>query len=289
MRRIACATALAWSATALVNVHAATTTFVGVRDSSLPQAEYDSGNYTYTQSQLLTDTSAVASATIPTSAAQAQTLYGVNRVGVANNAAVDDETLRTYSIGGPFAAAISIWSDQITITGGTGAGTATVSTHLTGQFGPGYGSAGNYYLFVATADDLAALQTAPLPYLASHDLAPVSVLSLEQNVLKPGTYDPGESLAPGSPFGGTLTGTLDFQYGESFYLVSLLAGYANDFGSLDAMHSAVFGITPSAGDQLVSASGAHYLAAVPEPQTWALLAAGLICLVWVYRRAQRRD
>lgn len=260
--------------------------FSAVRDSSLPLAEYLSGNYTFTQSQLLTNGD-VASVAIASGTAKAQTLLGTNRVAVENTVAVDDETLRASSIGGPFAAAISIWAEEFVITGGTGTGSVLVSAAVTGQFGPkpapSYGGSGAYFLFVAEAAEIDALFAQPLAYMNEADFSGAT-LSLVQNVLKPGLTDDGESLPQGSAFGRTLTGTIEFTYGEPFYVVSVLGGYANDFGVLDAFNSAEFGITAPAGAALTAASGFTYAAAVPEPSTYALLAAGFAIVGCCVRR-----
>jgi hypothetical protein len=71
--------------------------------------------------------------------------------------------------------------------------------------------------------------------------------------------------------------------------VSMLAGFAHDFGSLSAMQSAVFGLTVegNTGAAIQTASGTTYpLAAVPEPETYALFLAGLGLLAVATRRAR---
>ena len=269
--------------------HADTLSFAAVRDSSLPLVEYLSSNYSYTSSQLRTD-SLEATVSIPSGSATARTALGVNRIQVENLAAVDDEFLRDNSIGGPFAVSISAWTDRFTITGGSGRGTAQVSSIITGQFGPkpdpSYGGAGNYDLFVGTAAQIASLFARPLEFIVDNELSGAA-LTLEQVVLAPGKTDPGEPLPPQSNFGGVLTGAVDFTYGESFYLVSVLSGFANDFGVLNALNSANFGISAPIGATLVSDAGFAYASAVPEPEHWAMLLAGLGIVGWAARRRQQ--
>lgn len=248
--------------------------FAAVRDSSTPQVEYDALQFSYTQMESRTD-SGLASVSIATGDARARSDYGVNRMAVTNRALVDDEDLRRTSNGGPFAVGISIWADRLTFSGGVGAGQAAVSAAVSGQLGA-YGSGGMYGLYVMPADELVRLLSAPFESLNQAEPGTSTiVLSLEQNVVAPGYTESGQWLAPGSAFGGTLTGTLGFTYDQPFYLVSVLAGYANDLGSLDAMNSAHFGIAVPTGAVLLADSGVTYLAAVPEPQTWALLLSGL--------------
>jgi hypothetical protein len=250
-----------------------TLSFAAVRDSSLPLNEYLTQSYTYTTSQVRSDGLLVSVGTT-SGAAAAQTAPGVNRVAVESLVAVDDERLRQESIGGPFSVSVSAWTDRFTINGGVGRGTALVSASITGQFGPkpdpSYGGGGRYSLFVADSSQIAALFSKPFEFVVNTDLSS-AVLSLNQNVLKPGTTDSGESLPPQSPFGRQLTGSLDFTYGESFYLVSVLTGYANDFGVLNALNSAHFGINAPVGSTLSADSGFVYASAVPEPASWVLL------------------
>lgn len=279
--------ALALSVLTSFSATADVTSFAAVRDSSLPESEYLAGAYSYTQAQQRGD-SGIAVANIATGNAKSQTLQGINRVAVDNNAPVDDAHLREHSIGGPFSVAISVWADQFTITGGSGVGQTAVSALVTGEFGPkadpSYGGGGAYYLFVANAAQVSSILAKPFEFIVANTASMPSTLRLEQNVLTPGYTDPGTSLPPGSSFGGTLTGQIDFTYGESFYLVSALAGYANDYGILNAFNTAVFGITAPAGALISTDSGSMYAAAVPEPQTYIMFLVGIGCLYAVGKR-----
>lgn len=271
--------------------HAEVLSFTAVRDSSIPQSEHDSLDFSYTQSDRRIDNS-VASAAISSGNAKAQTTLGVNRIAVDNYAKVDDEGLRSTSVGGPFAVGVSVWVDQFTILGSGGSGIASVSASVTGEFGPkpapSYGGAGGYYLFVATSNQISSLLSKPFEFLVSTDVCGFSALCLEQNVLKPGYTDPGESLPQGSQFGRMLTGNLSFNYGEPFYLVSILGGFANDYGVLNAFNSAHFGISAPTDAVISTLSGNTYAAAVPEPNAGTMVAAGLVVLGAAirYRRKQ---
>jgi hypothetical protein len=109
----------------------------------------------------------------------------------------------------------------------------------------------------------------------------------------------------------TLTGTLDFTYGEAFYLIGALGTSIMNDGlesfcsfdisgdpcvptpkdgtgatTLDFLNSALLaGIVLPEGAAFASASGAAYnVTAVPEPGEWAMLLAGLGLVAWRTRR-----
>lgn len=109
----------------------------------------------------------------------------------------------------------------------------------------------------------------------------------------------------------TLTGTLDFTYGEAFYLIGALGTSIMNDGlesfcsfdisgdpcvpapkdgtgatTLDFLNSALLtGIVLPQGASFESASGAAYnVTAVPEPGEWAMLLAGLGLVAWRARR-----
>ena len=256
--------------------------FAGVRDSSVPQAQYDRADISFTQQSLLADTT-VASSSIATGSARAQSLFGTNRVEVINLAAVDNEALRQSSIGGPFAAGVSAWFDTFTVTGGSGSATAALSASVTGQFGTGFGATGIYLLMQVSPAELDGLIDDPLGALI-FDTAPPPLLALTQNVIDTTRFtEAGELLAPGSAFGGTLVGEVDFVYGEPFVLLSVLAGFANDEGSLSSFNSAIFGISAPSTASLNTGSGFTYASAVPEPAAAPMIALGL-ALLWMARR-----
>jgi len=109
----------------------------------------------------------------------------------------------------------------------------------------------------------------------------------------------------------TLTGTLDFTYGEAFYLIGALGTSIMNDGleslcsfdisgdpcvpppkdgtgatTLDFLNSALLaGVVMPEGATFASASGAAYnVTAVPEPGEWAMLLAGLGLVAWRTRR-----
>lgn len=269
--------------------HAATLSAAATNATGFSAADLASGNLEFTDGDATFDGSVVSSLLEATqTAAQAQTLQGINRISVSNGAAVIDENDRATGIGGPFSVALSLWSDAFTIQGGTGTGTLTVSAAVTGQFGSGYGAEGLYALAAVSEAEAGVIFDDPLGAILG-DSVPSPLLLVHQSTTAPQYDAEGERVAPGSAFGDTVSATLQFTYGQPFMLVSMLAGFANDFGSLTAMNSAVFGLTvegnPSA--TILTASGALYPAAVPEPETYALFLAGLGLLAVAARRARR--
>lgn len=270
-------------------VHAVTLSAAATNATGFSAAEIESGDLDFTDGAATFDGTVVSSLLEATqTAAQAQTLQGINRISVSNGAAVDDENERATGIGGPFSVALSVWSDVFTIQGGTGTGTLTVSAAVTGQFGSGYGAEGLYALAAVSETQAGVIFDDPLGAILG-DTLPSPLLLVHQSTTAPQYESDGERVAPGSAFGDTVSATLQFTYGQPFILVSMLAGFANDFGSLSAMNSAVFGLTVEGnpGATILTASGALYPAAVPEPETYALFLAGLGLLAAAARRARR--
>lgn len=272
-----------------------TYSFAAVKDAGVSASDVLQAQYDYTDAAFLSSTS-LAAASGNGNAAKAQTLPGVNRIEVANTIPVTDESIRETGIGGPFAIALSGWTDDFVITGGTGSGTVRISANVTGRFGLGHGSGGGYGMWLSTPDELQTevtqfLSSDPTAWLLEtidepEDGGETLILSYLANVLKPGHTDPGLSLPPGSQFGGVFTAEVPFTYGETFSIASVLFGFANDTGSLSAMNSAHFGISVlnNAGASVTTSSGVAYAAAVPEPQTQAMLLAGLVVLAGMARR-----
>lgn len=277
-----------------------TYSFAAVKDAGVSAEDIINGQYAYTDSTFLSS-AGMATASGAGNAAKAQASYGVNRVGVSNSIAVTDEHIRETGIGGPFAIAMSAWTDDFVVTGGTGAGTALISVRVTGRFGDGYGSSGGYGMWLSTPEALRSevtefLRTDPTAWLIEtldepEDGDETLIVSYLANVLKPGHTDPGLSLPGGSSFGGVFTAEIQFRYGEPFSLASVLFGSANDFGSLSAMDSAHFGISvpKNANAIVVSSSGTVYAAAVPEPVTPALMVSGLAVILAFAARKDRRQ
>jgi hypothetical protein len=262
------------------------------------------------------------------------------------------------------AGSFSGWYDQVTISGGTGAGTAQFSVQLNGTVDVGAIAGGMSYT-LGTSNVPPSQLTSSLPYFSALSLPqswpmdavnPIATYLLgaspynDTSILFPTTLTshpyPGDTPPiqgipsvndPSLPLGGadmgfptydlvltpgagqnvniTLHGTLNFTYGEAFYLIgglgtSVIGDGLESFCSfnsgsfnigdtctipkdgsgattLDFSNSAnLVGIVLPEGATASFASGnAYNVTAVPEPAEWLMLLAGLGLVGW---RARHR-
>lgn len=248
------------------------------------------------------------------------------------------------------AGSFSGWYDQVTITGGTGTGSAHFTVHLTGTVDVGaFGGGAGYTLGTSTVhpseltSSLQYFNTIPpatQPW-AMDAMNPIATYLLgaspynDASMLFPSTStDPigGIPAIPNDSLGGStgmgfptpdliltpgagqgidviLQGTLDFTYGEPFYLIggldaSVFGDWLDSFctfpgdtctnpakdgtgaTTLDFSHSAnLVKIVLPAGATTSFASGKAYnVTTVPEPGTLFLVAGGLLGLGGFARR-----
>ncbi|MFO1322360.1 MAG: PEP-CTERM sorting domain-containing protein [Burkholderiales bacterium] len=209
--------------------------------------------------------------------ARARTEYGVNHgyAQVVDGSAAD----------GPAVGALSVWADKFVVSGpggATGAFAAPVSVTISGTLGAADYADGGYALYSLTEAQAQAILNGGEEFVFDQF---VYGLPTDPAYGTPVITDFRSSeTSPGSD-GFVLTGTVQGNYGEAFYLVSVLNLYAEQNGLVDASNSAVFGITAPVGASLATSSGTLYTAAVPEPGTYALVLAGL---VFVATTAARR-
>jgi PEP-CTERM motif len=225
----------------------------------------------------------VESGTLPTAQGEARAGFGSNGF--------------VLQASGPArgAAAASIWSDSFVVTGRTGSGVAALSAQIDGSL-------------AGDADLSYALFVSPLPFdvqiiEAGYGTAPgfdfdPQVPNSERFLYTAiangcGGQNGGGSAGCGhvplenvqGPVNLTLTGSFSFTYGQTYYFASVFEGDVSaNGGSEQFFNSADFGITVPAGATLTAISGTQYAAAVPEPETWILLLAGLGGIVAVFQR-----
>jgi hypothetical protein len=260
----------------------------------------------------------------------------------SNHAYAQASTLPLGTLG---AGSFSGWYDQTTITGGSGTGTLQFSVQLNGIVDAGalagiasYGLyASNVHPALLANDLVLNPPTTPTdPWLLSAS----GVTTISSYTLGASPYaDPSTlfaSVAPapsdglgipalsaptqlvvdrillpgaGQSVNLTLTGTLDFTYGESFYLIGALgttvAGGLGTFCAVDTIGACsmpesvgtgattlnfansahLVGIVLPQGATASFASGETYnVTSVPEPAEWLMLVAGLGLVGWRTRR-----
>lgn len=216
-----------------------------------------------------------------------------SELGYHSKAASDYGINKAYSkveggstLFGPFAAAVSAWADSFTVTGGSGDFTTDVSVTLSGQFGSGSYSEAAYGLFAVSSDLYGQVLDGGSEFVFDLIFNGLPTEPGYQEVIFLGASSDEGDYSPGS---FTATGQVHGTYGETFYLVSVLATYAEQDGEINMFDTAVFGISGPSGSDLQSGSGTLYSPAVPEPTTYAMCAIGLALIFGAHRRARHRS
>ena len=346
---IACTTS-AWAATSSVGVYG-TIDSLPTHETYSAAADFGTNFFSYdpTYTPLL-DVTTTPGATAQISGAgysgSASTTLG------SNHAYASASTMPSNVLS---ASGFSGWYDQVTISGGTGTGTAHFSVQLSGTVDVGALAGGLVYTLGSSSvhpnqltSDLiyfTAANTSPWPMDAVNPIATYLLGASPYNDTSilfssaptyptdptsggiPAIQDPSLSLGgdagmgfptydlvltpgAGQDINITLHGTLNFTYGESFYLIGGLGvtvlgdGFealcSLDIGgtctpnpkdgtgatTLDFSNSAnLINIALPEGATASFASGASYnVTAVPEPGEWMLLLAGLGLVSWRVRR-----
>lgn len=238
----------------------AATALLSLALSGSAQASFALGPYAYAAAADVDNlNSAVEDMTFkgsPTGLAQYVNSWAQTDMGVHHVVAAGDGTATRYG-------ALSAWSDAFTITGGVGNGVANVSLSIDGALGNSpYATAG--YVLLKTANPV-------LPGDLMNYYLAGGALPLGAETVRWGT---GDSAHDAGVVKTVLTGSFNYTYDSAFYLTSVFGAVAAGAGSANFGDTATFGI--SVYGDIGTGSGATYLAAaVPEPETWAMLLIGL--------------
>lgn len=213
--------------------------------------------------------------------ATARTDFGVNRAFA--------QVVGGDPFEGPFVGAVSVWADKFTVTdpgGASGAFSAQVSVTVSGTLSGADYAEGGYALFALTQQQAQDILNGGGEFLYDQ-----FIFGLPNDPAYGSPIIIEERFSDESPVSGTfvLTGTVHGTYGEAFYLVSVLNVYAEEDGLIDASNSAVFGISVPTGTSLATDSTTVYAQAVPEPETTALLLAGLAFVAVIASRQRQRS
>lgn len=230
-----------------------------------------------------------ASAEVTIEAGTAPDGYATARTGFGSNGFAVQANANPLGVG-----AASIWSDGFRVEGGTGLGVLTLSAQVVGSI---TGQADmSYALFVSLMPFDAQAILAVYDQIDFNPQLP-NANRLLYTAIAGGCGTPTASAACGQvpyenvqgPVNLTLAGNFAFPYNTDLYIASVFGGDVSDDGpggSASFLNSATFGISLPANATLVTLSQADYLAAVPEPETWLLLCAGLAFLAVAARRSK---
>jgi hypothetical protein len=176
--------------------------------------------------------------------------------------------------------AFSAWSDGFVINGGSGTGILNFSVQLHGTL---FAEDAIYTLIMSDNPDAFSPASIAADAFNGFENIPgtAPVLQVEVDATPDFTPGPGVYSFPLGSIDETFSVSVSFTYGQTFYLASVLDITAQG----DFYNSANFGISAPVGASIASLSGTPYpTVAVPEPETYAMLLAGLGLVGFAARR-----
>lgn len=249
--------------------------------SAMPQAEFQSaasGNYSYS----LGSKSGSLSIGESDNGAFVSVTGAKNGYGFNANAEAAAGQLKAYAqteyhpygqagYGYSSASATASFTDFVTFLGGTGSGSASFSTLLNGSLTGGADGNAGYSLSVALYDVF------PSDWDNTYYLGDSQQLAYDYRNIS------GRQRVTVNDL---FESDFDFEYGKTYAIAAYLTVNVASGGIADFSHTASFAMAAAPGTTVASSAGINYgiPAAVPEPESYAMLLAGLGLIGLVARR-----
>lgn len=203
--------------------------------------------------------------------AESSSSAGVLKAVAATQAPSNNSNPYSYNYGNSSANASANWSDWFVISGGTGLGTANFESVLNGTLNVAKNGTASYSLDITYS-------TGAYCY---YWYTSCGEADQNQSLFNQGSSFSGKAK---SSLSQEIEGEFTFEYDKPFQLMATLNTSAANGGMADlSLTSLGSSLLLPVGSQMLSASGL-YVQAVPEPETWAMLLAGLGLVGFAARR-----